>query len=398
VSSSFPRAAAAVCPVRPAPEAEDALRRAEERLRAILDTALDCIITTDRDGRVIELNQAAERVFGYGQEEAAGRSIAELIIPVRYREAHNRGMARYLATGEGRILEKRIEISALRADDTEFPVELAVAGFQIDGQQFFTARIRDITERRRAEEALARARLHAETASHAKSTFLAHMSHELRTPLNAVIGFAEALQYGVAGGISDKQREYVGHILASGQHLLAMVNDILDLCKVEAGKLELEEEPVEVAAAMNTSLLLLQERMREKAISVESEIDPALPRLFVDRVRLQQILLNVVSNAVKFTPRGGTISIAARSDEAGDIVLAIRDTGPGMSREEIATALQPFLQVRNPMARTHEGTGLGLPLTKSLMELHDGSLDIDSTIEAGTTVTLRFPKHRALPA
>jgi PAS domain S-box-containing protein len=371
---------------------DEMMRKTEERLRAILDAALDCIITIDRHGRVVDLNQAAERVFGYRAEQAIGRPIANLIVPPQHREAHVRGIARYLATGQSTLLDRRVEISAMRIDGSEFPVELAVAAFAIDGQTFFTARLRDITERKAAEEALASAKAVAEAASRAKSEFLANMSHELRTPLNAIIGFAEALECEIFGTLGDKQREYVLDILSSGRHLLAIINDILDLAKIEAGKLELSPEPLDLAELLEGCLMLVRGHAHEKGIRITFEAPADLPMLHADPLRLKQITINLLSNAVKFTPAGGEIALSARIAPCGGAEIEVRDSGIGMSREQISLAMQPFGQVESSLTRKQEGTGLGLPLVNTLVEMHGGTIEIESEVDSGTTVRLRFPR------
>ena len=217
------------------------IRRFAAREAAILESSLDAVVAMDHLGRVVEFNPAAERVFGYPRERAIGATMADLIIPPDQREAHRRGLANYLATGEGPVLGRRIELIACRADGSEFPVELAITRVRLDGPPLFTAFIRDITERVRYESELHRAREAAEAANRAKSAFLANMSHELRTPLNAIIGYSEMLQEDAGdGGSGDEMTARdLGKILAAGKHLLGLINDVLDLSKIEAGKMDL---------------------------------------------------------------------------------------------------------------------------------------------------------------
>jgi signal transduction histidine kinase len=242
------------------------------------------------------------------------------------------------------------------------------------------------------ERELNRSKNDAESASRAKTNFLANMSHELRTPLNAVIGFSEMLKDGYAGSLSTKQREYIDDIYGSGRHLLELVGDILDMSTIEAGKLEMHPVLVPVRRAIEGSVNLIQARATASALALIIEVPDNLPLLFVDHVRFRQILLNLLSNSVKFTPRGGSVTVAA-SAAGEEIAISVADTGIGMRPEDIPQALQPFRQVENPFSRQNDGVGLGLPLAKTLTELHGGRLEIVSALRRGTVVTLHFPRQ-----
>lgn len=256
----------------------------------------------------------------------------------------------------------------------------------------------DITERKTLEESLIAAKSEADAASRAKTQFLANMSHELRTPLNAVIGFSEIIRDESMGPVgTPRYAEYAADIWCSGRHLLDIVNDILDMSKVESGKLALSEDACDIADVAATSVGMLRELAEKGDVRLSVEVPRTLPALWADRVRLRQVLINLLSNAVKFTPPGGTVSLRCHIDEAGDCVLSVQDTGIGMTAEEIETALEPFGQADAQLARKFEGTGLGLPLTKRLVELHGGRLDIVSAPSVGTTVSARFPAHRVRP-
>ena len=236
----------------------------------------------------------------------------------------------------------------------------------------------------------------AERESQAKSHFLANVSHELRTPLNAVIGFSELLASGHPGPLTDKQRQYLDTIHQSGAHLLNIINDILDLSKISAERLELHEQEVSVATLTGSCLDIARGRAMGREIVLEAAIPPDLPRLWGDELRLKQILINLLSNAIKYTPDPGTVTVRAALDEGGGMVLSVSDTGIGMSAEEIPRALSMFGQIETSMARTHEGTGIGLPIAKALTQLHDGHLLIESTPNVGTTVSLHFPPARVM--
>ncbi len=254
-----------------------------------------------------------------------------------------------------------------------------------------------ILMQRRHNLALMRGRDQAETANKTKSEFLANMSHELRTPLNAILGFSEMMQHEVFGKLGAKQyKEYVGHIHESGRLLLDIINDILDLSKIESGRLALKEQPVELWALMSDVSKLIRPRAEEKSVTLHCDCAHNLPLLHADKRLIKQILLNILSNAVKFTEQGGRIDLTATIDKKRAIRIVARDTGIGMTEEEIAIALTPFGQAGSTMTRSHEGTGLGLPLVQSLVELHGGRLHILSEPGKGTTITVLFPPERTL--
>ena len=239
----------------------------------------------------------------------------------------------------------------------------------------------------------------AEKAARAKDSFLAHVSHELRTPLNAIIGFSEVMRDEIFGPLgSERYRGYAVHIHESGAHLLEIINEILDLSKVEAGKFELAEERFDVARALDVCMRLIQPQARLQDIELVAEIEPDLPPLLGDEVRVKQIVFNLLSNAVKFTPRGGRVCVTARRAHHGGLTITVADTGIGMAPEDIPQALAPFGQIESETwkARGGMGTGLGLPLVKAFAELHGASFAIDSARGLGTSVTISFPAARLL--
>jgi signal transduction histidine kinase len=260
----------------------------------------------------------------------------------------------------------------------------------------FVAFITDASPRIRAEENLREAKHQAEIANRAKSDFLANVSHELRTPLNAIIGFSEIMQMQMFGAIGHKQyAAYADDIHSSGRHLLSIINDILDLSKIEAGRFQLHIDAVDVEETFEDCARLVRERAENAGLKIARQIDPGLPRLLADKRAVKQILINLLSNAIKFTPQGGEVTLTAKPAGAGWVALSVSDTGIGIPPEQIDNALSAFGQVDNPFTRSQEGTGLGLPIVKSLVELHSGQFAIESEVGKGTKVTMVLPAQKA---
>ena len=537
--------------------AEDARRRTEARFSGILEIASEAIISTDGDGRIQLFNQGAERIFGYPSAEIIGRPLS-LLIPERFRGMHAGHMAAFRAAPESsRLMDRRGTIWGLRQDGTEFPAEAAISKLAANGRLTFNVLLHDITDRKRAEDALRAseeqlrlitdnlpvliayidrewrfrfanrlyqewydrplshivgrtvqevlpkpyyealrpdfemaltgrqitgessvpypdgvtrqilriyvphvsaenrvqgvfvlshdvsehkqaedalreseqaaqerlaqleeahrrlewqggdlvrlagdlriARDEAEAANRAKSEFLALMSHELRTPLNAVIGFSEIIKEETFGPVGSTQyRDYADDIHASGQHLLALINDILDLSKVESGADELHEEDISVPVAIEAVVRLVKDRAHRGGVKLTTSFNATLPDLRADQRKLKQILINLLSNAIKFTESGGRVALRCWCDQDAGLSFQVTDTGIGIAPEDIATVMAPFQQVDGQLSRKYEGTGLGLPLTKALVELHGGRLELESEEGTGTSVTVRFPAVRTV--
>jgi PAS domain S-box-containing protein len=374
---------------------EEALRSSEARLAAILDIAPEAIISIDEAQRIRLFNQGAEAIFGYRAEEILGKPL-ELLLPQRFRQMHDKYIETFKRVPEAsRRMQNRGLISAVRKDASEFPAQASITKFDQAGETILTVMLQDITESKKDEQALIDAKDTAEIANRAKSEFLANMSHELRTPLNAIIGFAEIIGDEKLGEIGRSEyRDYANEINHAGRHLLGLISDILDLSKIEAGKLQLREMFVDMRDVARSSLAMLRERALRDGVYLDLAIPEDLPSLLADERMLKQILINLLSNAVKFTPAGGTVSLQAECSSEAGYVVRVRDTGIGMAPEDIPRALSRFVQLDSTSTRKHEGTGLGLPLCRSLVELHGGSLEIESRLGGGTTVTVSLPAER----
>jgi PAS domain S-box-containing protein len=382
-----------------------ALQVSEERLASILEIAPEAIVAADRESRIELFNRGAEHVFGYSAAEVIGRPI-EILVPERLRlrlaerETKSGGStaARWAAEFDGR---NDAAMMGLRKDGTEFPAEASVFQLATNDELTFAVILRDVTERRRQERDLRNAKEMAELANRAKSEFLANMSHELRTPLNAIIGFSQIIESRMYGADLDRYVEYAKDIHNSGADLLKIINDILDLSKIEAGQMNVSEQAIELGRVIDSCLKVVSERAQRGRIALERNLPDQLPKLWADELRVKQMVTNLVNNAVKFTEPGGRVvvsvrpSLTAAGNEDG-IDIVVRDTGIGMDPAEIEVALLPFGQVDQGLARRHEGTGLGLPLTRRMVELHQGHLLLTSARGKGTTVTLHFPKNRVL--
>lgn len=500
------------------------LSAAEGRLRAIVDSALDAVVVADADSIVVEWNQHAEIIFGWSASEAIGTSLTELIIPPRYREPHIRGMQRYLATGEGPILNRRIEITALRRDGREFPVELAITPVRSGDQTLFTAFVRDVSEQKNAEEQLreseqrdqlirtmelersrlsilfeqapsfiallngpehvieltnasfdhltadcatvgrpiaeslpelvtqglvglldrvyatgdayvgqgtrlllhrdgadpeerylnfvfqpfigpggtvsgifvhgvdvsdlVRARQEAEALNRAKSEFLSRMSHELRTPLNAILGFGQLLEY----DLDDREnRDSVDQILRAGQHLLTLIDEVLDIAQIEAGHISLSVEPVSVRSVVRESVDLVRLMADKQGIVLHAE-DALATEHFVraDHQRLKQVLLNLLSNAIKYNRGGGSVTISCESGPQERLRIIVRDSGRGIAAGKVERLFTPFDRLDADQTDV-EGTGLGLALSKGLIEAMGGRLGVESVEDQGSSFWVDLP-------
>jgi PAS domain S-box-containing protein len=373
---------------------EDAVRKSEEQFRVAFDAAPIGMAIIDTDGRYQRVNPALCKLFGYTESELKGRSFLEITHP-SYRKPAATNVAQLRAGEIDRVeTEKRYV-----AKDGHTVHALTRVGAVRDGSghtvQMLT-QIIDITDRKAAEDELLAAKEQAELANRSKSEFLANMSHELRTPLNAIIGFSEIVAGELFGPIGGQRYvEYAHDIHTSGIHLLSIISDILDLSKIEAGRRELSESAIDLHEVTESALRLVRGRAENGGVRLVNGIAKgAMPRVIADERAVKQMLLNLLSNAVKFTPDGGRVGVNAEVRSDGSLAVLIEDTGIGIAPENIPRALAPFSQVDSTLTRRYEGTGLGLPLVKSLIELHDGNLEIESEEGKGTRARVVFPAAR----
>jgi PAS domain S-box-containing protein len=369
------------------------LRDSEERTRSIVDHALDAVVVMDSRGRIIDWNPQAKQTFGWTRQAVLGRKLSETIIPHPYRAAHEKGLQHYLATGQGKAIGKRLEITALHRDGSEFPIELAITPLTLTTGTTFSGFIRDISDRKRAESELRHAKERAEAATVAKSQFLANMSHEIRTPMNGVLGMAELL---LSTGLTPQQLSFAQTVHRSGTALLDIINDILDFSKIEAGKLELEQTEFSLRQTVEDAVELLAEPAARKQLEMTCFISAEIPdRIRGDPVRLRQILLNLVSNAIKFTSEGEVaITVALLSEAISNLTLKfiVKDTGIGIVPSTRERLFEAFSQADGSTTRRFGGTGLGLAIVKQLTQLMGGEVGVDSSSKGGSefwfTVTL----------
>ncbi|MBI3445997.1 MAG: PAS domain S-box protein [Magnetospirillum sp.] len=372
-------------------EREIWLKDSEDRFRATFEQAAVGMCHTTPERRFIRINRRFAAMLGYRPEELIGRSAGEVTHP----EDTNLGLDSIAAIMNGGLESHAVEKRYIRKDGTVIWANLTVSALRRDGNvEYIIGVAEEISWRKSAEEALRAAKEQAETASRAKSEFLASMSHELRTPLNAIIGFSETMVSEVLGPMPGRYREYAGDIASSGHHLLGIITDILDLAKIEAGKMELDDRPMDVAPAVEASLRLLRDRAGAAGLDLAAELPSDLPQVLADERRLRQVLINLLGNAIKFTPSGGSVRVNAFVPAGGGLALTVSDTGIGMSDDDLALAVEPFGQVDSRIARRHDGTGLGLPLVAAIMELHGGAMTIDSRPGGGTSVTVTFGRER----
>lgn len=373
--------------------------RIERRFRQLLEAAPDAIVEVAADGQIVLVNQIVEEMFGYRREELIGQNVDRL-VPDAIRHEHQHYRNSYLSHPRTRPMGSGLELHARRRDGSLFPVEISLSPIQTETGMHVTAVIRDVTDRKRAEQEVRKLQLQytgelearnreVERANRLKSEFLASMSHELRTPLHTIIGFAELLEESTKGSLNDAQQRFLAHINRDSEHLLELINDVLDLSKIEAGQLVLKREVYSLNRSLAEALDAIRPAAAAREISLEQR-RPGHSMVDADPLRVREMLYNLLSNAVKFTPEGGKVWIET-SEDAGFVRITVGDSGVGIPPEEQENIFDKFYQVGNTTRGVREGTGLGLSITKELVQLHGGWMEVDSSPGRGSRFTFTLP-------
>jgi PAS domain S-box-containing protein len=378
----------------------------ESRFQKLLEAAPDAILEIDSRGAITLVNQAAERIFGYSRAELLSMNV-DALVPEAVRHQHAQHRHSYGQEPRVRPMGLGLELNGQRKDGTLFSAEISLSPNRVHSELHVIALVRDISERKHTEDRLRAIReeytaqlaqknqelelrnLEVEKANRLKSEFMASMSHELRTPLHTIIGFSELLAEQIQGPLNDKQQRFLGHILHDSRHLLELINDVLDLSKIEAEKLALQVTSFHLAGCIDEVLDGIEQQAAARHIQVERR-GIYTGTINADRLRLKEILYNLLSNAIKFTPEGGKVW-AETERRGGELAITVGDTGIGIPAEEHANIFEKFYQVGNTTRGVREGTGLGLPITKRLIEMHGGRISVKSTPQVGSEFTLTLP-------
>jgi PAS domain S-box-containing protein len=371
-----------------------ALGDSERKYRDIYENAVEGIFQTSPDGRMLSANPALARIYGYDTPEEVLEALQDVSQQL-YVDPSSR--AEFVHLLEQRDVIHSFESEIVRKDGQRIWIDETARAVR-DGTGrllYYEGKVEDVTERKAAEETMRQAKEQADLANRAKTEFLANMSHELRTPLNAVIGFAEIIMkemFGPAG--RPEYVEYAHDIHDSGRLLLELINDILDMSKIEAGKKELQDSVIDIGRVMLSSVRLVHPRAELGRVVIDVDLPPDLPTVRAEELSMKQIITNLLTNAVKFTPEGGKVVLSAKVETDGWMAMTVIDTGIGIAPEDMDKALAPFGQIESSLSSKTQGTGLGLPLAQALVHLHGGTLDLDSSPGSGTTATIRLPADR----
>jgi len=364
--------------------------QAERRTQAILETAVDCVITINDRGLIESMNPAGEKIFGYAEDQVIGKNVG-MLMPRQERQHHDDYVRSHIRTGEQKIIGVGREVEGLRANGEKFPIHLSVSRMIVGDTTFFAGIIRDITEQRAAIQEIIEAKEAAEVANKAKTSFLNSVGHELRTPLNAVIGFSQMLLFDPSSRLTEKQREYLNDITASGELLLQLVSQILDLSSIEAGRVELTVEDLDVRDIVRECLGISRAMAEKKDVAMIDEVSEGGPLMIrSDALSLKRVIINLLSNAVKYSDNGQTVTVRAEENSGKMIRLYVCDNGPGIARDQFERIFEPFDRLGRE-ALTIEGTGIGLTIVRHLMDVLGGRVGLTSEVGEGSSFWIELP-------